>query len=85
MRQDAEETIRRSGNAALAAMQDLQSLDLGRDSRDVKVCPPSCDRELADDQLILSGLREDVSHNMESTASPRRWGTRRRWIPLLET
>ena len=37
MCQDAEETIRRSGNGALAAMRDLLSLDLGRDSRDLKV------------------------------------------------
>jgi len=41
MRQDAEETIRRSGNAALAAMRDLHALDLGRDSRDLKVWLPS--------------------------------------------
>jgi hypothetical protein len=85
MRQDAEETTSRSGNAALAAMRDLQGLDLGRDSRDLKVWLPSYEDESANDQLILSDLHEDVSHNKESTASPRRWGTRRRWIPLLKT
>jgi hypothetical protein len=36
-RQDTEETIRRCGNDALAAMRDLQGLELGRDSRDLKV------------------------------------------------
>lgn len=37
MRQDEAETIRRSGKAALAAMWDLHSLDLGRDARSFKV------------------------------------------------
>jgi hypothetical protein len=48
-RQDTEETTRRSGNAALAAMRDLQGLDLGRDSRDLKVWLPLYECESADD------------------------------------
>jgi hypothetical protein len=36
--QDEEETIRGSGTAALTAIGDLHSLDLGRDSGDLKVC-----------------------------------------------
>jgi hypothetical protein len=35
--QDEEETIRRSGTAALTAIGNLHGLDLGRDSRDLEV------------------------------------------------
>ena len=61
----------------------LHRSELGRDSKDFRVCTVLCsDNVGADVQLILSDLREDVCRN--TTDKPtRKWGDRRRWIPLL--
>lgn len=66
----------------------LHRSELGRDSKDFRVCSVLCsDNVGADVQLILSDLREDVCRNMTErnmTEKPtRKWGDRRRWIPLL--